>query len=140
MIRSNDYELIQSIANDLALNNHLLEYYKSLFLDYDDNTEKTAILKTQLYELIFSVQNIRREKMKALLISDSKMWCAIKHAIESDMQVTEYWLASPTQDKENLMHETFHNLLLTLKIATGKDLIICERCTNDEEPDNGLPM
>lgn len=135
-------DLIQSIANDLAIYNHLTEKLYSLMEDDEgDLTEEI----THIQMTMSSVSDTRRRKMKMLenqfVGFDPKMHCALKHAIEGAMEMIEVYSAIITSpridqqtrdDADQMFYETHQNLAQILSLAFGLDFDTCWRCVSDQ--------
>lgn len=131
--RSGIFDLIQSIANDLSLVNHLIEYYLSLIIDTDEDREDIK----QIYNLIQEISSNRRIKMEVLFSygknSNSKLWCASKHAIESYMETYEFILSKKeiTQIDKDMLINSYNNMASVLSLALNQELENCGRCFAD---------
>jgi hypothetical protein len=128
-------DLISSIANDLALSNHLIEN----IINQQNKLEQGEIDDTsQLYtyqELEHRVTKLRRDKMRFLIADvefNKELWCPLKHAIESFMQMSEVYQATGTADALSLMVESNNILAGLISLSLGMELEACMRCVSDK--------
>ena len=120
-------DLMQSIANDLATVNHLKE---RLYAAKRDESSDAGVIE----EAIQSITDTRRKKMKLLegqfLEFDDKMHCAVKHQLESLIEMMEVYDAY--QESVDLLQESWENWALVVSFAFGVELTDCARCLLDQ--------
>jgi len=127
-------DLMQSIANDLATVNHLKERLYSTMRDVapDDPFEKRD--REYIEKTIQCITDTRRKKMKLLedqfLEFDDKMHCAVKHQLESLMEMMEVYDAYP--ESVDLLQESWENWASVISFAFGVELTDCARCLLDQ--------
>ena len=119
-------DLMQSIANDLATVNHLKEH---LYSDKKDGADTADIEAT-----IQNITDTRRKKMALLesqfLEFDDKMHCALKHQLESLMEMMEVYDAYP--ESVDLLQESWQNWAAVVSSALGVEPTDCARCLLDQ--------
>ena len=127
-------DLMQSIANDLATVNHLKEH---LYSDKRDTVDSDPIAKdvvANIEAMIQSITDTRRKKMALLesqfLEFDDKMHCALKHQLESLMEMMEVYDAYP--ESVDLLQESWRNWASVVSFALGVELTDCARCLLDQ--------
>lgn len=135
-------DLISSISNDLANNSHLIETYTAELRDFEnakiagEETEELEQRLSQLELVMNMVLETRRAKMNLLKENatsyNPKMWCSVKHAIESFMQASEVWQASPSKETLELMVKTKDIMASVLSMMMGHTFEVCSACYFDQ--------
>lgn len=128
-------DLVGSIANDLALSNHLIENIinqKNLLINGGEaDSEKLD----RYISLEKTVTSIRRSKMRLLIQDvefDKELWCPLKHAIESFMQSSEVYQATGSEESLVMMTESNNVLAGIISLSLGMELEPCMRCVSDK--------
>lgn len=127
-------DLISSIANDLALSNHLIEN----IISHSNKLASGEIASDESLEIYRKLEKqvtaLRRDKMR-FLISDvefnKELWCPLKHAIESFMQMSEVYQASDDIKAMELMVESSNILAGVISLSLGMEFEACMRCVSD---------
>lgn len=132
-------DLVNSIANDLALVNHLMETLHAKHVDSesaegkDKQTVDDQIIAIE--KMIETTLELRRDKMKRMTEEfddyDPRMWCAIKHSIESYMESMEVYQATKSMEDWDLFSRTFDNMASVISVALGYEMESCARCFAD---------
>jgi hypothetical protein len=126
------FDLVNSIANDLAIVNHLTESIYAAQKDADDGITDNSDYKKILDIALAN----RRDKMNLLVeVADKynkRMWCPLKHAIESYMESMEVWQAYENESTYNQMIKSTDVLAGCLSLFLGMELTTCGRCLSDQ--------
>lgn len=129
------FDLVNSIANDLALTNHLHEAFYGAYKDSLEGIDGAPERVINYQKLMDMTLENRRNKMNILKEAaenyDSKMWCPLKHAIESYMESMEVWQANSTKETFYAMIKSTDILSGVLSLFLGMELEICARCLAD---------
>lgn len=131
------FDLVNSIANLLAITNHLTEAAygaeqdSKLGLDDADND------KAEYLEIALMALELRRSQMNLLKEQadyfDKRMWCPLKHAIEMYMETMEVWQAEQNDDTYKHMILAYDILLKCLSKFLGREITLCGRCDSDRK-------
>lgn len=129
------FDLVNGIANDLATTNHLHEAYYGAYKDTLDEIEGSAKRLINYKKLLLMSVDNRRDKMRTLIEQaddyDDKMWCPLKHSIESYMEAMEVWQAFESEDTFKQMVKSTELMAGILSLALGMELETCARCLSD---------
>jgi hypothetical protein len=133
-------DLINSIANDLALANHLTETLHAKEVDLamasEDDKERLEKNISDIRGLISNAVSLRRQKMNRLADAfegyDPRMWCAVKHSIEGYMEAMEVFHATNSPEDWAILKTSMSQMSSVLSVALGFDLQPCARCFADE--------
>lgn len=139
-------DLLQSIANDCCVVNHLYEKLYSIRKDIDETEDDEALRKEEedITSAIKHVTDTRRRKM-ALMESwfpnfDKKLHCPMKHIIEGTFEMMEVAAAIITDPEAKpkdvntvdvLLQESYSNMAMVISKALGFELEPCWRCLSD---------
>ena len=130
------FDLVNSIANDLALTNHLHEAFYAAYKDAEDGIEGASDKIINYRKLMDMTLTNRRNKMNILKGQadsyDKHMWCPLKHAIESYMESMEVWQAHESKETFDAMITSTDILSGVLSLFLGMELEICGRCLSDQ--------
>lgn len=129
------FDLVNSIANDLAIVNHLTEAIYAAEKDREDGITDESDYK-QILDIALAN---RRDKMNTLISVaenyNKRMWCPLKHAIESYMESMEVWQAYENKDTYKQMVKSTDVLAGCLSLFLGMELTTCGRCLSDQLKD-----
>lgn len=142
--RGHIFDLVNSIANDLATVNHLTEalYGVESLLSDAEGDERDDLLNTKYNysKLLENALELRRAKMVMLKESaidhDPKMWCPLKHSIEGYMEAMEVYQADKTPRSYKLMVDSMSLMSGVLSLFLGMELENCMRCLADALKEN----
>lgn len=127
-------DLMQSIANDLATVNHLKEKLYSIKQETVPEDPIAEDIRKYIEKTIQCITDTRRKKMKLLedqfLEFDDKMHCAVKHQLESLIEMMEVYDAYP--EAVDLLQESWENWASVISFAFGVELTDCARCLLDQ--------
>lgn len=120
------WDLIESIAEDIALASHIEEK-----LVASENEQEVENLKLMLKEVL----SLRREKMSYLLSQGEKpnpmYWCLAKHSIGSYWRQMEVWEASQEEEDLTKLKKNGEILAMALSLYLGLEFQTCQRCVGD---------
>lgn len=129
------FDLVNGIANDLAITNHLHEAFYAATKDFYDEVDGASQKMEDYRSLLLLTLKNRRSKMKTLIAQadeyDKRMWCPLKHAIESYMEAMEVWQAHETPETFQQMIDSTEVMSGILSVTLGLDLETCARCLSD---------
>lgn len=124
--RSYLWDLIESIAEDIALTSHIEEK-----LAASEDEQEIENLKLMLKEVL----SLRREKMSRLLSQGEKpnplKHCETKHAIGSYWRQMEVWEATQEQEDLELLKKDGEVLAMALSEYLGLEFQVCQRCLGE---------
>ena len=138
------FDQIQSIANDLSIVNHLTEAIYATEKDIEDveivqstdnDIEGLIQLKNDYIQLLKLTLDNRRDKMNSIKNAspeyNKRMWCTLKHAIESYMESMEVWQATFSDEHYSQMNKSMDILSGAISLFIGSELELCGRCLSD---------
>ncbi len=129
------FDLVNGIANDLATTNHLHENLYDAYSKVKEGEEGAMDEFNQYKKLLLMALENRRSKMRILKETtddfNDKLWCPLKHTIESYMEAMEVWQATQTAETLVSLHDSTSLLAGVLSMALGMELESCARCLND---------
>ena len=128
-------DLVNSIANLLAIVNHLTEAVYSAEKDIADSIDGAAKNKEDYLEILLLSLDLRRRQMNLLKSQadyhDRRMWCPLKHGIESYMESMEVWQAEQSDETYANTIDAYNIMLKLLSKFLGRDVTLCGRCDDD---------
>lgn len=121
-----EQDLIESIAEDIALTSHIEEK-----LVVSEDEQEIENLKLMLKEVL----SLRREKMSYLLSQGEKpnpmYWCQFKHSLGSWIRAVEVYEAVESDESQALMIKAKNNLAMATSLFLGMEFEVCGRCLAD---------
>ena len=124
--RSYLWDLIESIAEDIALTSHIEEK-----LVASEDEQETKNLKLMLEEVL----KLRREKMSYLLSQGEKpnpmYHCQFKHSLGSYWRAMEVWEATQSEEDLERLKKSGKILAMNLSLYLGLEFQTCQRCLGE---------
>lgn len=121
-----EQDLIESIAEDIALTSHIEERLRS-----SENEEEIRNLKLMLEKVL----DLRREKMSFLLEQGENPnplnHCIAKHAIGSFWRQQEVWEARLDERSLGLLKKNSEILAMGISLYLGLEFQTCQRCLEE---------
>ncbi len=131
------FDLVNSIANLLAIVNHLTEAIYGAEKDITDKIDGAEKDKKDYLDILELSLQLRREQMALLKeqadYHDRRMWCPLKHAIESYMESMEVWQADNNDTTYKQMMLAYKIMLMCLSKFLGREITLCGRCDTDHQ-------
>lgn len=120
------WDLIESIAEDIALTSHIEEK-----LVASEDEQEIDNLKLMLKEVL----GLRREKMSYLLSQGEKpnpmYWCLAKHSLGSYFRQMEVWEATGSEEDLERLKKNGKILAMSLSLFLGLEFQTCQRCLGE---------
>lgn len=124
--RSYLWDLIESIAEDIALTSHIEEK-----LVASEDEQEIENLKLMLKEVL----SLRREKMSRLLSQGEKpnpmYHCQCKHSLGSYWRQMEVWEATQSEEDLERLKKNGKILAMNLSLYLGLEFQTCQRCLGE---------
>lgn len=131
------FDLVNSIANLLAITNHATEAAYGAEQDGKLDIDGADDDKAEYVEIALMALELRRSQMNLLKEQadyfDKRMWCPLKHAIEMYMETMEVWQAEQNDTTYKHMMLAYDILLKCLSKFLGREVTLCGRCDSDRE-------